>query len=320
MNIKKVLLLGGSGFVGAVIANRLSELGVEITVPTRRRERGKAIILLPKVKLVEANVHDQATLTELVRGHDAVINLIGILHSRDVKFPYSQDFAAAHVELPEKIIAACEATGVRRLLHMSALKADPAAPSEYLASKAEGERIVRAAQGALDVTVFRPSVIFGAGDSFLSMFAKLLKFAPFFPLGHGNARFQPVWVGDVAEAFIGAISNAATFGQAYDLCGPKVYTLRQLVEYTAELSGRRTRIIPLNDTLAYLQAGLLWLMPKPLLSPDNLRSMQVDSVCDAGCNAYPGWQPRALEAVAPSYIADRSPRQRLSAYRIRAGR
>lgn len=320
MNLKKILLLGGTGFVGTVIANRLAERGVEITVPSRRRERGKGIILLPSVTLVEADVHDEATLVELMRGHDAVINLVGILHSRDVKFPYSQDFAHVHVDLPKKIVAACQAAGVRRLLHMSALKADPGAPSEYLASKAEGERIVLAAQGPLDVTVFRPSVIFGAGDSFLSMFAKLLGFAPVLPLGHGRARFQPVWVGDVADAFIAAIGNTATFGQAYDLCGPRVYTLRELVEYTAEQTGRRARIIPLNDTLAYVQAGILWLAPKPLLSPDNLRSMQVDSVCDAGCRVFPGWQPRALEAVAPSYIANRVPRRRLDAFRIRAGR
>jgi NADH dehydrogenase len=255
-----------------------------------------------------------------MQGHDAVINLVGILHSRDVKFPYSRDFAEAHVELPKKIVAACKAAGVRRLVHMSALKADPKAPSEYLASKGDGEAIVRAAQGELDVTVFRPSVIFGLGDSFLSMFAKVLKLAPVFPLGFGHARFQPVWAADVADAFVDCLGDAATVGQAYDLVGPKIYTLRELVEYTAELCASKARIIPLSEGLAYLQAGLMWLAPNPMMSPDNLRSMQVDSVCEGDCQAPANWRPTALEAVAPTYIAMRTPRGRLDSFRYRAGR
>ncbi|HZX33465.1 MAG TPA: complex I NDUFA9 subunit family protein [Rhodocyclaceae bacterium] len=321
MDIKKVLLLGGSGFVGTYIANRLSERAIEVTIPTRRRERTKALITLPHVEMVEANIGDEKTLAELVAGHDAVINLVGILHSRDVKFPYSRDFAEAHVELPKKIVAACKAAGVRRLIHMSALGADPKGPSEYLASKGEGEQIVLAARNELDVTVFRPSVIFGLGDSFLNTFASALKKLPFFPLGFGHAKFQPVWVADVADAFIDALlNNAATIGQAYDLCGPKVYTLRQLVDYTAQLTRSRASIVALSEGMAYLQAGLMWLSPKPILSPDNLRSMQVDNVCQADCNAYPGWKPTALEAIAPTYIAHNTPKGRLDGFRFRAGR
>lgn len=321
MDIKKVLLLGGSGFVGTYIANRLSERGVEVTIPTRRRERSKALITLPHVDMVDADINDENALASLVPGHDAVINLVGILHSRDVKLPYSRDFARAHVELPQKIVAACKAAGVRRLLHMSALQADPQGPSEYLCSKGEGERLVLAARGELDVTVFRPSVIFGLGDSFLNTFAKLLKKLPFFPLGFGHARFQPVWVADVADAFVDALGNTATVGQAYDLCGPRVYTLRELIDYTAELTGSSARVVALSEGWAYLQAGLLWLAPKPLMSPDNLRSMQVDSVCTGGgCATYPGWRPSALEAVAPTYIAHNTPKGRLDGFRYRAGR
>lgn len=321
MDIKKVLLLGGSGFVGTYIANRLSERAIEVTVPTRRRERTKALITLPHVEMVEANINDEKTLAELVKDHDAVINLVGILHSRDVKFPYSRDFGEAHVELPRKIVAACKAAGVRRLIHMSALGADPKGPSEYLASKGEGEQIVLSARNELDVTVFRPSVMFGLGDSFLNTFASALKKLPFFPLGFGHAKFQPVWVADVADAFIDALfNNASTIGQAYDLYGPKVYTLRELVDYTAELTRSRAKIIALPEGLAYLQAGLMWLSPKPILSPDNLRSMEVDNVCQADCNAYPGWQPTALEAVAPTYIAHNTPKGRMDGFRFRAGR
>lgn len=320
MDIKKVLLLGGSGFVGTYIANRLTERGLALTIPTRRRERTKALIMLPNVEMPEVDINCEKTLTELMRGHDAVINLVGVLHSRDVKLPYSRDFAQAHVELPQKIVAACKAAGVRRLVHMSALKADSQGPSEYLCSKGDGEKVVMAAQGELDVTVFRPSVIFGLGDSFLSMFASVLKKLPFFPLGFGQARFQPVWVADVADAFVDGLCNEATFGQAYDLCGPKVYTLRELVDYTAQLCGSRAKVIALGEGMAYLQAGLMWLSPKPLMSPDNLRSMQVDSVCEGGCNTFPGWRPTALEAVAPTYIALNTPKGKLDSFRFRAGR
>jgi len=320
MEIRKVLLLGGSGFVGGYIARRLAACGVQVTIPARRPERCRELILLPQVDLVQADIHCPQTLDRLVSRQDAVINLVGILHSRDVEFPYSRDFAEAHVELPKKIVAACKAAGVRRLVQMSALKAKPEGPSEYLASKAAGEQVVLAAQGTLDITVFRPSVIFGLGDSFLTMFSDVLKTLPVFPLGFGHARFQPVWVGDVADAFVNSLENSATFGHAYDLCGPKTYTLREMVEYTAKLSNRSARIVPLCDALAYLQAGLMWLAPKPLMSPDNLRSLQVDSVWEAGMQAYPGWKPTALEAVAPTYIARQVAKGRLDSFRHHAGR
>ena len=320
MEQKKVLLLGGSGFVGTYIANRLSEQGAKLTIPTRRRDRNKKQIMLPGVDMPEADINDPAQLEALVRGQDVVINLVGILHSRDVKLPYSRDFERAHVDLPKKVVAAMKATGVRRLVHMSPLKADVNAPSEYLRSKGEGEKIVLAAQGALDVTVFRPSVIFGYGDSFLSMFAKLLKTFPVFPLGMGQARFQPVWVADVADAFVDCLDNRDTFGQAYELVGPQAYSLQELVQYVARLSRSRARILPISEGWAYLQAGLLWLSPRPMMSPDNLRSMQVDSVADGSGQTFPGWQPAPLESIAPTYIAGNSPKQRLDRYRWYAGR
>ena len=320
MAIKKVLLLGGSGFVGTYIANRLSQRGIEVTIPTRRRERTKALIIQPNIDMPEANIHCEKALAELVKGQDAVINLVGVLHSRDVQLPYSRDFAQAHVELPKKIIAACKAAGVRRLVHMSALQADSKGPSEYLCSKGDGEAIVLAAKNELDVTVFRPSVIFGLGDAFLNTFASALKKLPIFPLGFGHARFQPVWAADVADAFVDCLDNEASFGQTYELVGPKVYTLRELVDYTAELTGSKARIIALSEGWAYLQAGLMWLAPKPLLSPDNLRSMQVDSVGQPGAVAPANWKPTALEAIAPSYIALNTPKGKLDSFRFRAGR
>ncbi len=320
MELKNVLLIGGSGFVGGWIANRLSERGIRVTIPTRRRENARSLIVLPMVDVIEANIHDPQALAALMQGQDAVINLVGILHDADSRLPYGKGFAQAHVDLPKKILAAMRQTGVRRLVHMSALKATVDGPSEYLRSKGEGETSVVAAMGELDITIFRPSVIFGPDDSFLNMFAKLLKLFPLFPLGGGQARFQPVYVGDVADAFVASLYDRATFGQTYELCGPKVYTLRQLVEYVGALIGKPRSIIDLGDSgWAYLQAGLLWLLPHPPLSPDNLRSMAIDSVTD-GQHNYPGWQPQALEAITPVYLTSVKPKMRLDTYRYRAGR
>ncbi len=319
MELKKVLLIGGSGFVGGWIANRLSERGIRVTIPSRHRDNAKEPILLPTVYVVNADVNDPAQLASLMLGVDAVINLVGILHDGSSSQPFGKRFAAAHVELPKKIIAAMKQTGVRRLVHMSALKAAADAPSGYLRSKAAGEAAVLAAANELDVTVFRPSVIFGPDDSFLNTFATLLTLFPVLPLAGGAARFQPVYVGDVADAFAACLTDRATFGQTYELCGPTAYSLRQLVEYTGELIGKRRLIIELPDTLAYLQASLLGLLPKPPMSPDNLRSMQVDSITEGRRN-YPGWEPRSLEAVAPGYLTAINLKRRFDGYRCRAGR
>ncbi len=321
MELENVLLIGGSGFVGGWIASCLSERGIRVTIPTRRRENTKKLIMLPMVSMVEANVHDPQVLAQLMQGQDAVINLVGVLHDTDSRLPYGRGFQAAHVDLPKKIIAAMRENGVRRLVHMSALRAGINAPSEYLRSKGEGEAAVRSAMNEFDITVFRPSVIFGPDDAFLNMFAKLLRLFPVLPLGGGSARFQPVYVGDVARAFADSLTNGATFGQTYELCGPKVYTLREMVDYTAHLVGKQRRIIDLGTGgWAYLQAGLMWLLPNPPLSPDNLRSMEVDSVTD-GSHDYPGWQPTPLEAVAPGYLSpDEMIQLRLDRYRYRAGR
>jgi NADH dehydrogenase len=319
MAIKNILLLGGSGFVGGHIANLLSAReGIRITVPSRRRERARHLLPLPGVDVVEANINNESELAALMRGQDAVINLVGILHG-DSELPYGKKFAQAHVELPKKIVAAMQQTGVKRLVHMSALKADPKGPSEYLRSKGDGEAAVLAAQGELDVTVFRPSVIFGAGDSFLNTFASVLKLAPFFPIGFPDARFQPVWVDDVAQAFVGSLEDTETFGQAYELCGPGVFSLRDMIQYTGKVIGKERPLFKLSEGWAYLQAGLLWLAPKPMMSPDNLRSMQVDSVATPGAKVPARWSPASLESVAPTYLAA-DPNAKFNTFRGQAGR
>lgn len=319
METKKVLLIGGSGFVGGWIANRLSESGYRVTIPTRHRDHSKQVLLLPTVYAVEADVNDPKVLASLVQGKDAVINLVGILHDGDSSKPYGKRFAAAHVELPKNIVVAMRQHGVRRLVQMSALKASADAPSAYLRSKAAGEAVVRAAMNELDVTIFRPSVVFGPDDAFLNTFATLLKFFPVLALGGADARFQPVYVGDVANAFVDCLARSDRFGQTYELCGPTQYSLRQLVEYTGQLTGNRRPVIGLPAGLAKLQAKLLSLLPNPPMSPDNLRSMEVDNVSDGG-HDYPDWRPQPLEAVAPAYLTRMQPRRRLAAYRSHAGR
>ena len=317
MTIKNVLLIGGSGFVGTAVANRLAKLDINVTVPTRRRERQKALIALPNVSMVEANVHCPEQLAKLMVGQDAVINLVGILHSRDLKIPYSRVFADAHVELPKKIVVAAKAAGIKRVLHMSALKAATDAPSEYLRSKADGEAVVKAS--GLDVTVFRPSVIFGVGDAFLSTFAKFLRLLPRFYLGYGQAKFQPVFIGDVAEVIVRSLLDVNAVGQTYELVGPKVYTLRQIVEYVNELTGARKTIKDLSEFWALMQAGFMSLAPNPMLSPDNLRSMEVDSVSPDAKMPY-GIVPTAMEAIAPTYLLGVAIKRHLDRFRLTAGR
>lgn len=302
MQIRNVILVGGSGFVGAHLASLLSERGIACTVPTRSRERAKRdLLVLPTVSVVECNIHQDADLDAALAGADAVVNLVGILHEsrRDA-------FERAHAELPARVLAACQRAGVKRFVHMSALGADPQGPSRYLRSKAEGEaRVLSAGATGVDVTVFRPSVIFGRGDSFLSLFANMLRLAPFIPLGSPNARFQPVWVEDVARAFADALANPATFGQRYDLCGPTVYTLRELIEITGRTIGRSRPIIGLGKTASYLQALAMEFAPVKLLTRDNVRSMSVDNVCNCSWPELFAFQPAHLEAVLPTYLASK---------------
>jgi NADH dehydrogenase len=319
MQARDFLLIGGSGFLGSHVAHRLAAQGHRITVPTRRRERARHLLVLPTVEVVETDVHDAAALAALVAGRDAVINLVGVLHSR-YGLPWGPDFARAHVELPQKIAAACARAGVRRLIHVSALNADPKGPSQYLRSKGEGEAILRAAGAALDLTLFRPSVIFGPEDAFLNLFARLQRVAPVMPLGNPQARFQPVYVGDVAQAIVASLGRRDAFGEAYCCCGPQVYTLEELVRYAGELAGCRRPVIRLPEALARLQAGVLELLPNPLLSVDNLDSMDVDSVCPGRAPLPFGLRPTPLEAIAPAYLGGGTQRQANYGRRVKAHR
>jgi NADH dehydrogenase len=304
MSTHKICLLGGTGFVGKRLAARLSEAGHDIVIFTLHRERQRDLLVLPTVRLVQGDVYDPEFLRKQLEDRDTVINLVGILNEKGRD---GRGFARVHAELPSMIVEACRQTGVTRLLHMSALHASPAAPSHYLRTKAMGEDAVHRAENPdFHVTSFRPSVIFGPGDGFLNRFAGLLRLTPgVFPLACPQARFQPVYVEDVVRAFVESLDNHKTFGQHYDLCGPKVYTLREIVEYVARLIGRRVCIIGLNDALSYLQAATLEFVPGKPFSLDNYRSLKVDSVCEQGFPAVFGITPASLEQIAPAYLAPR---------------
>lgn len=279
MTSKKALLIGGSGFVGQEIAAQLASLGYVTIVPTRRASSARDLWVLPKLRVVEADIHDEKVLHQLcaqLSPQDVVINLVGILHDRPAS-PYGKNFAKNHVELPRKIIAAMKQAGIKRYLHMSALGADSQGPSMYQRSKGDGERLVQESQ--LDWTIFRPSVIFGEKDSFINLFASLQKLAPLMPLAGASAKFQPVYVKDVASAFVQSIDLRSTIHQVCHLVGPKTYTLAELVRFAGIKAGSSRAIIPIPRALGYIQAWFLEFLPGPtLMSRDNVASMQVDNI------------------------------------------
>jgi NADH dehydrogenase len=317
MRHSNILVLGGSGFIGRYIVNLLVARGCRVLVPTRRRASARHLITLPTCDVVEANIHDDAALDELVQGRDAVINLVGILHGSRA------EFEKAHVELTRRVIAACGKRGVRRLLHMSALGADANGPSMYQRTNGAGEDAARASD--LDWTIFQPSVVFGIEDEFLNMFARLAAFTPVLPIGGAEVRFQPVWVEDVAAAFVNSLDRPDTLRKCYELAGPRVYTLRELVDFAARAAGHRRLVIALPDAIARLQATVMEHLPGPtLLSRDNLDSMKRDNIASQ--------QPYApapelgiahltpLEAEAALYLAGMHPRTRFGGFRAKARR
>ena len=315
MDIGSVCIVGGSGFVGRAIADHLSPEGVRVRVITRSRPRAMPLAVLPTVEVVVADPHDTAALARAFENMDAVINLVGILHETR-----RQSFQACHVELPRKVVEACHSAGVQHLVHMSALGASASGPSRYQRSKAAGEEEVRRAAGILPVTIFRPSVIFGAGDAFLNMFATLVRYFPVIPLGGARARFQPIWVEDVARCFADALGNPRTFGQTFELAGPRAYTLEELVRFVAGTLGKRRKVLALPGPAASLQALSLEMLPGKLMTRDNLRSMSVDNVSTQPFPEVFGFRPSPLEAVVPEYLVGSGSRARYDRYRHHAGR
>lgn len=315
MLLKEVCVLGGSGFVGSAIVAKLDAAGYAVKVLTRRRESAKHLFLLPNVKIVECNILDYQALNAELRGVDAVINLIGILHqSRKLSFN------TMHHQLPAQIAKICADLRIKRLVHMSSLGADLNAPSQYLVSKALGERAIQAFNKQLNITVFKPSIIFGRGDSFINLFAKLIKLLPAVILAKPNAKFQPIWVEDVASCFVSSLENIDTYHQTYELAGPKIYTFKALLQTIMQTINITRPIIGLNDRLSYAQAFMMELLPVKLMSRDNVKSMEIDSVSSVPFPAIFGIVPTALEAVIPEYLVNQTPRGAYAKFRSHAAR
>jgi NADH dehydrogenase len=323
MKHQRVLVIGGSGFIGSHLIARLVAEGKKVVVPTRRYIHARHLILLPTVDLLETDIHDDAQLANLVRGQDAVVNLVGVLHSSHGK-PYGKEFRRNHVELPERIAKACVANGVPRLLHMSALGADAAGDSMYQRSRADGEAAVKRVFDAWpegELTIFRPSVVFGPEDHFMNLFASLARFLPILPIAGSSARLQPIYVGDVALAMSHAMDDPRTYGKTYPLAGPQAYTLGELVRRAAAWSGHSRPVLPLPMGLGKLQAGFMEMLPgTPLLSRDNLDSLKRDNVLTEPIAPELNIHPTSLEAVAPEYLTGQHPRTRFDVVRARHGR
>ena len=320
---QRALVLGGSGFVGRYVVEQLQRQGVAMTVPTRRLAAARHLWSQPQVQVMVADVMDPPTLARLVAGHDAVVNLVAILHGS------KRQFERVHVELPRQIADACAKAGGRRVVHVSALGAAADGPSRYQRSKARGEAVLgQAAQvGSLGLTVLRPSVIFGAQDRFLNLFAGLQKVLPVMPLAGAGARFQPVWVRDVAQAVVTCLRDDTTTGQTYECCGPETWTLRELVkaagQWAGVAGGRGRPVIGLPNALGRLQALALEMLPgTPLMSRDNLDSMKVDNICSGQAPglAALGITPAPLSLVGPQYLGPGGLQGRLDTYRRSAGR
>ncbi len=297
MSMRRVTLLGGSGFVGSQLTYRLAEEFDEVVVLTRRAQRVRALRTLINVKAVEVNVHDADALAAALKGSTVVINLVGILNEGANKNESS--FASAHSGLTEKVLTACAAGGVQRYLHMSALNADAeGGSSEYLRTKGLAENQVRSNDNGVAWTIFQPSIIFGEHDAFFNRFAGLLRSLPVFPLAVPDARMAPVFVGDVCQVMIDSINDPGAVGATIELCGPEDYTLRELVQYTADTAGFSSKIIGLPDWAARLQARVMEFVPGKPFTRDNYLSLQTPSVCSDGCSR----QSTSLDAVVPRYL------------------
>jgi uncharacterized protein YbjT (DUF2867 family) len=296
-------IFGGTGFIGRYVVERLADRGARILVISRSPgSHGRHLQPLGSVDQIvvrSADLSSEAALRSAVAGAAGVINLIGILYQTS-----RQQFTEVHGALAGRIAAAAQADGVERLVQVSAIGADPNSPSAYARSKAEGERRVREAfPGA---TILRPSIVIGPEDGFFNRFAAMARVLPALPLiGGGQTRFQPVYVGDVAQAVIAALERDDAPGNTYELGGPQTYSFAELMRYMLQVLGRRRLLVSLPFGIATLQARFLELLPAPLLTRDQVELLKRDNVVSPGVPGLEalGITPTPIELIVPQYLA-----------------
>ena len=291
-----ITILGGTGFVGMSIINSLAKTEDNVTVITRNREKNKKILVYPRVKLVEADIHDAEALVSHTKNTDVIVNLVGILNEKGHS---GKGFRKAHSELARNILNVCKSNKINRLLHVSALNANSKGNSHYLRTKGEAESyLMTYGKRFANVTIFKPSVIFGKNDSFILRFSNLLNFMPYiFPLACHNAKFAPIYVEELSEFIVNSINNTKSFNKTYNLCGPKIYTLKEILELIISIKKRKIKVIPLSKKLSKLQAVIMEFIPGKPFSVDNFNSCQTDSVCNSDYDFYSD-----LETIIPTYI------------------
>ncbi len=297
-----ITVFGGSGFIGRHVIRALARRGARVRAAVRQPNLAGYLKVMGdagQIEPVQANIRYESSIKQAMRGADRVINLVGILYESG-----PQKFNRVQAEGAAAIARAASATGVRKLVHVSAIGADAASPSSYARSKAAGEAAVREHFPA--ATIIRPSVVFGPEDDFFNRFAMLARLLPALPLiGGGHTKFQPVYVTDVANAIVRALDDAASDGKTYELGGPHIYTMKQIMELVLEQTGRRRLLLPLPFFAARFQAALLQLLPKPLLTVDQVRLLEVDNIVSGGALGLKDLgvtQPISAEVVLPSYL------------------
>ena len=308
----KVVILGGTGFIGAQLATKLSPKSKKIIIPTRNTESNLGLKMIPNLEIVSTDVKDERSINLLLEDADLVINTVGILN----EINEDNSFDKIHYQLPKKVSNSIKKNKVKRFMHISSLNADPKSIGKYLKSKGKAEDfLISETSSFCNLTIFRPSIVFGESDSFFNKFASLLKFLPIFPLACPNAKFMPVYVEDLTDFMISTINTIDTYGQKIDVTGPNEYTFRELIDQTLIALNTRRIIIPLNNFLSRLQARVFEKLPGKLFTMDNYQSLQIDSCSDEGFKGS-----SSLEDIIPQYLNIKTKQERFEKLRKKSGR